>query len=166
MTTVDTFTGQMKTLGVGFSRVAAIDLADELATLADDPVVASPLDVHGAELPRGVDEKPSSEALGEATTGITPAAFGIAEYGTVAVTPTAAEEGSVSLFPPFHIAVVQKSNVVRTMDDGFERLTDLFAAGTNDVVLVTGPSSTGDMGELVRGVHGPAEMHVVVVEDR
>jgi len=30
--------------------------------------------------------------------------------------------------------------------------------------MATGPSATGDMGALVQGVHGPSEVHVIVVE--
>jgi len=30
-------------------------------------------------------------------------------------------------------------------------------------VFVTGPSATADMGPLVRGVHGPHQLHVIVL---
>jgi L-lactate dehydrogenase complex protein LldG len=33
-------------------------------------------------------------------------------------------------------------------------------------VLITGPSKSSDIGqELARGVHGPGELHVVLVDD-
>jgi L-lactate dehydrogenase complex protein LldG len=34
---------------------------------------------------------------------------------------------------------------------------------TRDFVFITGPSATADMGPLVRGVHGPHRLHVIVV---
>ena len=30
-------------------------------------------------------------------------------------------------------------------------------------VFVTGPSATADMGPLVRGVHGPHKLHIIVL---
>jgi len=30
-------------------------------------------------------------------------------------------------------------------------------------VFVTGPSATADMGPLVRGVHGPHKLHILVL---
>ena len=38
--------------------------------------------------------------------------------------------------------------------------------GNKSVVLATGPSATADMGTLVHGVHGPKDVHVVLVTDR
>ncbi|MFB6362014.1 MAG: LUD domain-containing protein, partial [Halobacteriales archaeon] len=40
-----------------------------------------------------------------------------------------------------------------------------FDAGRRSAVLTTGPSATADMGELVTGVHGPGDVHVVAVTD-
>jgi L-lactate dehydrogenase complex protein LldG len=62
------------------------------------------------------------------------------------------------------VAVVRATDVVPDMAAGFDRLAGAFAAGATDAVLVTGPSATADMGALVQGVHGPAEMHVVIVD--
>jgi len=35
-----------------------------------------------------------------------------------------------------------------------------------DVILATGPSATADMGGLVRGAHGPKEVHVVLLSEK
>ena len=52
------------------------------------------------------------------------------------------------------------------MPAAFDRLAEEFDAGLDSQVLATGPSATGDMGSLVRGVHGPQEVHVAILEDR
>ena len=116
-------------------------------------------------LPEEVVLEPSVAELDSAETGVTGVPFAIAAYGTVAVPSTPALDGPISLYPNRHVAVVRSVDVVPDVAGGLARLSDSFAMGVNDVVLVTGPSSTGDMGALVRGVHGPAEMHVVVVEE-
>ncbi|MFW5900663.1 MAG: LUD domain-containing protein, partial [Halodesulfurarchaeum sp.] len=48
----------------------------------------------------------------------------------------------------------------------FERLEAEFTAGDLSGILATGPSATADMGATVHGVHGPSEVHVIVVTDR
>ena len=49
------------------------------------------------------------------------------------------------------------------LDELLER-TPLPADITSSMVLITGPSRTADIEQiLVRGVHGPGELHVVIV---
>jgi L-lactate utilization protein LutC len=53
--------------------------------------------------------------------------------------------------------------VLSGLDELFTILPDP-AAQTSSMVLITGPSRTADIEQiLVRGVHGPGEIHVVVV---
>ena len=62
-----------------------------------------------------------------------------------------------------HIAVVPKERLLSGLDELFTMLPDP-AAQTSSMVLITGPSRTADIEQiLVRGVHGPGEIHVVVV---
>ena len=155
------------------ARAAAVDIEttrasseDATAAIADacrGETVASalPFDV---DLPADVTVDPSTAQLDAATTGITAGTFAVADYGTVVVTPSERKEGSVSLLPPRHVAVVRATDVVPDMAAGFDRLAEAFADGATDAVLVTGPSATADMGALVQGVHGPAERHVVIVD--
>lgn len=126
--------------------------------------VASPLPFDDVTLPPGVTVDPTSDQLRAADTGITAGTLGVAEYGTVVVTPSDRKEGSVSLLPRRHVVVLRARDVVPDMAAGFDRLGEAFAGGSDDAVLVTGPSATGDMGELVQGVHGPAEVHAIILE--
>jgi len=98
-----------------------------------------------------------------ADVGITSADYALADTGTLVMLASPAEARLISLLPPVHIAVVPKERVLSGLD---ELLTVLPhpAEQTSSMVLITGPSRTADIEQiLVRGVHGPGEIHVVVV---
>ncbi len=69
----------------------------------------------------------------------------------------------ISLLPPAHIAVVPRDRILTGLDELFDKVP-LPAERSSSMVLITGPSRTADIEQiLVRGVHGPGELHVVVV---
>ena len=144
---------------------------DALERTLDDlittPAVGVSLPFEGISLrDLPVTTNPSSSELQAASTGITPAAFAIAEYGSVAISGGQGGCEAVSLYPDTHIAVVRESDVLPDMGTAIERLGGLIADGSTSVILTTGPSATADMGSLVHGAHGPRTVNVVVVEDR
>jgi L-lactate utilization protein LutC len=98
-----------------------------------------------------------------ADVGITSADYALADTGTLVMLASPAEARLISLLPPVHIAVVPKERVLSGLDELFTILP-LPAEQTSSMVLITGPSRTADIEQiLVRGVHGPGEIHVVVV---
>jgi L-lactate dehydrogenase complex protein LldG len=63
-----------------------------------------------------------------------------------------------------HIAVARRSDMVARPGD-LLRPDCLGGKGvTRNFVYVTGPSATADMGPLVRGVHGPHRLHVILLD--
>ena len=69
----------------------------------------------------------------------------------------------ISLLPPAHIAVLPAERILSGLDELFT-LDPRPADHTSSTVFITGPSRTADIEQLlVRGVHGPGEIHVVVV---
>jgi L-lactate dehydrogenase complex protein LldG len=65
--------------------------------------------------------------------------------------------------PPVHIAIVEHQRLLTGLDELLSILP-YPAEQTSSMVLITGPSRTADIEQiLVRGVHGPGEIHVVVV---
>jgi L-lactate utilization protein LutC len=98
-----------------------------------------------------------------ADVGITSADYALADTGTLVMLASPAEARLISLLPPVHIAVVPKERVLSGLDELLTVLP-LPAEQTSSMVLITGPSRTADIEQiLVRGVHGPGEIHVVVV---
>ena len=63
-----------------------------------------------------------------------------------------------------HVAVGPAARILTGLDELFSVLPDP-AGQTSSMLLITGPSRTGDIEmTLVRGVHGPGELTVIVVE--
>jgi L-lactate dehydrogenase complex protein LldG len=95
--------------------------------------------------------------------GITGAAAAVAETSTLMCVSSAAAARGATLIPPIHIALVEESRIVPDLFDLFAQLgadPDLPAA----MSLITGPSKTADIeGVLVTGVHGPGEVHIVIM---
>lgn len=95
--------------------------------------------------------------------GITGALAGIVETGSIVVTGGPGRPLTASLLPGLHIAVLAADQLVPTVAEALA-LTALREAAT--AVIVTGPSRTADIEmTLTLGVHGPGELHVIVVRD-
>jgi L-lactate dehydrogenase complex protein LldG len=70
----------------------------------------------------------------------------------------------LSLLPPCHIAVIDSSRIVPSLDDVL-RLRPMPGDGSSAMIVITGPSRTADIEmRLVRGVHGPGEIHVIIID--
>ncbi|MDZ4797179.1 MAG: lactate utilization protein [Bryobacteraceae bacterium] len=97
-----------------------------------------------------------------ADVGVSGVDYGLADTGTL-VTLSASDPRLVSLLPPTHIAVLDASRLLSTLDELLQLLPQP-ALQTASMVLITGPSRTADIEQiLVRGVHGPGELHVVMI---
>jgi L-lactate utilization protein LutC len=112
-----------------------------------------------------VDSLPAAAARDPffaADVGISGVSHLIAETGSVVVASSPADPRSVSLLPPIHFAVAERRQL---LPDLFDPLGPGAAAGLPScLTLITGPSKTGDIElRLVTGVHGPGELHVVLV---
>jgi L-lactate dehydrogenase complex protein LldG len=104
-------------------------------------------------------------ACAAADIGITSADYALAETGTLVMVSSRQEARLVSLLPPVHVAVVPRSRIVGNLDELLGLLPKP-AEQSSSVVLITGPSRTADIEQiLVRGVHGPGEIYAVIVED-
>ena len=101
--------------------------------------------------------------------GVTGADYAVAETGSVVVIPRQGLSRLVSLVPPIHLAVVRAEDIVADLDDVFlfRRLEYHQNGGEMGGYLnfITGPSRTADIEmKLVVGVHGPREVHLVLLD--
>jgi L-lactate utilization protein LutC len=96
--------------------------------------------------------------------GISGVNWAIAEAGSLVMATGPHEPRSLSLLPPVHIAIVGRQQLVPDLFDLFADLQPQAQSLPSCVTLITGPSKTGDIElKLVTGVHGPRELHVLVL---
>jgi L-lactate dehydrogenase complex protein LldG len=112
----------------------------------------------------GFTEEPELRRVcASADFGISSARYGLADTGSLVMFSSSQEARMISLLPPAHIAVIQKERILTGLDE-LLREVPLPGAETSSMVLITGPSRTADIEQiLIRGVHGPGELHVIVV---
>ena len=102
-------------------------------------------------------------ACSESAVGITGAAYALADTGSLVMMANSEEARLLSLLPPVHIAIIERGQILTGLDELLTRLP-LPADIASSMVLITGTSRTAEIEQiLVRGVHGPGEVHVVIV---
>lgn len=156
------FREELDELEVEWTRTTPAECASVLRDQLAEPAVGTRLPFEGASLPESVNLDPTPADLDAARTGVTAAAFGIADYGSVVIVADTAGTEPVSLFPEVHIAVLREADIVPGMAAAYDRLGPMLREGKS-AVIATGPSATADMGALVRGAHGPRDVHVVLL---
>jgi L-lactate dehydrogenase complex protein LldG len=91
--------------------------------------------------------------------GITRAAGGIAETGTIILNDTLTSRRLGALTPWVHIAVLKRGEIHRTLEHAVRALGD-----DPNIIWATGPSKTADIeGILIEGVHGPGVQIALVL---
>ena len=102
--------------------------------------------------------------------GITGVDFVLAESGTLVLSSETEGVQVASLAPPIHIALYRRSQLVGSLDEVLAKLpisnSPKRPTVGRSVVFITGTSRTADIEQiLIRGVHGPREVHAILVED-
>lgn len=110
------------------------------------------------------------EACFAADVGITGADFILAETGSLVLTSLTEGSQLASLAPPVHVALYRRSQLRGSLDEVLQNLPvsrdPAKPSPARSVVFVTGPSRTADIEQiLVRGVHGPREVHAILIEE-
>jgi L-lactate utilization protein LutC len=156
------FEERARAAGAHVHRASGVDDAVELvarlvptlgATVVADASAVARAATAASGLPLG--------APTDADVGVTSAWAGVAETGTFVL--HSREGRAAGLLPPVHVALLGVADL-------HAGLTELYAAATAAglpaaLVQVTGPSRTADIEmTLVTGVHGPGEVHVVLVD--
>ncbi len=136
----------------------------------DDALRRARMRVAVAASGRSLSREQLRDEMAKADMGITGADYVIAETGTCVLVPRRGVSRLVSLLPPVHVAIVEPAQVYETLDDVFALRRLAFLRGRGDMgsymSFITGPSRTGDIEQtIVIGVHGPVEVHMVLLEE-
>jgi L-lactate dehydrogenase complex protein LldG len=103
-------------------------------------------------------------ANGDDKTGVSGCFCAIAETGTLMLLSGPTTHPKTSLLPDTHIAILARSRIVRSMEDGWDLLRREHGSLPRQVAFVSGPSRTADIEmTLVLGIHGPYRVHVILV---
>jgi L-lactate dehydrogenase complex protein LldG len=92
--------------------------------------------------------------------GVSRAAYGLADTGSVVLAASPEEPRAASLLPEVHISLLAEDRILPGLDALFEELGGELPSA---LAIVTGPSRSADIEQkLAVGVHGPGEVHVVL----
>ncbi|MBS1140485.1 MAG: hypothetical protein H6R13_1938 [Proteobacteria bacterium] len=96
--------------------------------------------------------------------GISGCFCGVAETGTLMLLSGPETPATVSLLPETHVALVDVSRIVATMEDAFALLRAERGSLPRAVNFISGPSRTGDIEQtIVLGAHGPCRVHLILI---
>ena len=92
--------------------------------------------------------------------GVSNALYGLADTGSV-VLSSSDEPRAQSLLPDVHVTLLREDRILHGLDELFAALGDELPSS---LAIVTGPSRSADIEQkLAVGVHGPREVHVVLL---
>jgi L-lactate dehydrogenase complex protein LldG len=158
---VDLFVERVEDYRAVVERCAVADLEERVAEAVKDCSVVVPqglgVEVDGAVVDVGL----SSLELDAIDAVVTEATVGIAETGTIVLDHQAGQgRRAITLVPDRHVCIVRADQVVADVPDAVALLQP-----ERPHTWISGPSATSDI-ELsrVEGVHGPRNLHVIVVE--
>jgi len=98
--------------------------------------------------------------------GFTIADYGIAETGTLVLNSSSEEVRLATMISEIHVAVLAVSRIRETSYDLESELKRFMQSPADYTAFITGASRTADIERvLALGVHGPLELHILLLED-
>jgi L-lactate dehydrogenase complex protein LldG len=93
--------------------------------------------------------------------GVSHALYGVAETGSVVLAALPEEPRARSLLPDVHVTLLEEERVLAGLDELFVAVGGSLPSA---LAIVTGPSRSADIEQMLAvGVHGPGEVHVVLI---
>jgi L-lactate dehydrogenase complex protein LldG len=89
----------------------------------------------------------------------------IARTGSIVMSAAQPSGRTPSVYAPVHICIAYTNQLVYDLKDGLQKLKEKYGQLPSLVTFASGPSRTADIEKtLVVGVHGPAEVFVLLIE--
>ena len=169
---IDDFMRNLESVG-GLCQIAP-DVSDAAALLRSmiENLGASKIAISDSDLVISIADElsdvdfvkdPEMEFLFGSDVGVTSAQWAIAETGTLVLESDAESHRLTSLIPPIHICILETGKIRQTLGE----ILDLIdAERSRTVTFITGASRTSDIElTLAIGVHGPRELHVILIAE-
>ena len=148
----------------------AIDIILDL--IGDDTIISSwdptqiPLPGFTEALDKAKIKRVGQDA--DVRVGLSGVDAALAATGSLVVSSGEGRYRATSLLPPIHIAVVPTDQIVPDLESWWtaQKRTGLEQTRRHsNIVVITGPSRTADIAmQLVMGMHGPKELHVILID--
>lgn len=104
------------------------------------------------------------KAMGSDVTVLTEAYAGVAETGSLVLLSGADSPTSLNFLPDNYLCVLRNENLVRHIENVWQRLRKEQTGLPRAVNYITGPSRTADVEQTIQlGAHGPRRLHVILV---
>jgi len=88
----------------------------------------------------------------------------IAETGSVVMCSGQATPVSLNFLPDHFLCVVRRENIVRIIEDLWEKIRQEMSSMPRAVNIITGPSRTADVEQIIQlGAHGPRKVHLLLL---
>ena len=98
--------------------------------------------------------------------GLTLVEMAIAETGTLVLNSNDEETRLATMLCETHVAILNMSDIRSTANDMAEELSAITARTGSYTAFITGASRTADIERVLAiGVHGPLELHIILVEE-
>ena len=172
-TVLDNFRVSVEMLGVHFSLAKNNEAARKTVEETIERLGAKRVAITNSDLVADVTEpitstqfieNASAEVLFDCDLGITSAQWAIAETGTLVLESEKESSRLTSLIPTVHLCILKASQIRQTLGE-ILALTQSELSRT--MTFITGASRTSDIElTLAIGVHGPKELHVIVINDQ
>lgn len=105
------------------------------------------------------------EKLAQIQVGVTGAIAGLADTGSIIVDSGPGRSRTVSLLPPVHVALLPVSELYPDLPTWMALHGGDILTKIANLTIISGPSKTADIElNLVLGVHGPGEVHVILLD--
>ena len=93
--------------------------------------------------------------------GVSEAEYGLADTGSVVLAASPDEPRARSLLPAVQVTLLREDRILPGLEELFEAIGGRLPSA---LAIVTGPSRSADIEQrLTVGVHGPGEVHVVLL---
>lgn len=171
---LDLFTREAEALGCVVHRMSRSEALEQIMDLLDGD--KSALSWAEGEMPYAglhdllaeLDVSIARDDDGAVRVGITGVSAALAATGSLVLESGAGRPRSASLLPDRHIALMTADQLLDDLESWQASQATLdypaFKQASN-TVIVTGPSKTADIGhQLVKGAHGPRELHILILD--